>query len=100
MFYNEIDDIQRELNQGDPTFVVLQATFNAGDVTIKGVEFDIGLSSATNIVQNLICFLVHLMLILGNACNMVNLLKNRYFLKLTFRKPRSTLRYFDFNRIC
>ena len=39
-FYNEIDDIQRELNIGDPDVVVLQATVNAGDVTIKGVEVD------------------------------------------------------------
>ena len=39
-FYNEIDDIQRELNIGDPDVVVLQATVNAGDVTIKGLEVD------------------------------------------------------------
>ena len=40
VFHNEIDDIQRELNIGDPDVVVLQATVNAGDVTIKGVEVD------------------------------------------------------------
>lgn len=39
-FYNEVDDMQRELNQGDPDVVVLQATINAGDVTIQGVEVD------------------------------------------------------------
>ena len=39
-FHNEIDDIQRELNLGDPDVVVLQGTINAGDVTIKGVEVD------------------------------------------------------------
>ncbi len=39
-FNNDIDDMQRELNQGDPDVVVLQATINAGDVTIKGVEFE------------------------------------------------------------
>ena len=39
-FHNEIDDIQRELNLGDPDVVVLQGTINAGDVTIKGLEVD------------------------------------------------------------
>ena len=40
VFRNEIDDIQRELNIGDPDVVVLQATVNAGDVTIEGIEVD------------------------------------------------------------
>ena len=40
-FYNKIDDIQRELNIGDPVVIVLQGTINAGDVTIKGIEFDV-----------------------------------------------------------
>jgi len=40
LFLNKIDDMQRELNMGDPVVVVLQGTINAGDVTIKGVEFD------------------------------------------------------------
>ena len=39
-FYNEIKDIQRELNIGDPDVIVFQATINAGDVTIKGIEAD------------------------------------------------------------
>jgi iron complex outermembrane receptor protein len=39
-FYNEIQDMQRELNVGDPDVVVLQGTINAGDVTIKGAEVD------------------------------------------------------------
>ncbi len=39
-FYNEIDDIQRELNQGDLDVIVLQATVNAGDARIQGVEFE------------------------------------------------------------
>jgi iron complex outermembrane receptor protein len=39
-FYNEIQDMQRELNLGDPDVVVLQGTINAGDVTISGVELD------------------------------------------------------------
>ena len=39
-FNNDIDDMQRELNQGDADVIVLQATINAGDVTIKGVEFE------------------------------------------------------------
>jgi iron complex outermembrane receptor protein len=40
VFHNEIQDIQRELNLGDPDVVVLQGTINAGDVTITGVEID------------------------------------------------------------
>ena len=40
VFVNKIDDIQRELNIGDPDVIVLQGTINAGDVTIKGIEFD------------------------------------------------------------
>ncbi len=43
-FHNEINDTQRELNVGDPSpagVVVLQATFNAGDVTIEGIEADL-----------------------------------------------------------
>ncbi|MDX1499871.1 MAG: TonB-dependent receptor [Woeseiaceae bacterium] len=39
-FHNEIDDMQRELNIGDPDVIVLQATINAGDVTINGLEVD------------------------------------------------------------
>ena len=40
-FHNEISDIQRELNMGDPFVVVLQGTINAGDVVIKGIETDL-----------------------------------------------------------
>ena len=40
-FYNEITDMQRELNIGDPDVIVLQATINAGDVTIQGAEVDL-----------------------------------------------------------
>ncbi len=39
-FQNEIKDMQRELNMPDPQVIVLQATINAGDVTIKGIEAD------------------------------------------------------------
>jgi len=39
-FHNEVKDMQRELNMGDADVIVLQATLNAGDVTIKGVEVD------------------------------------------------------------
>ena len=39
-FQNEVTDMQREVNIGDPLVIVLQATINAGDVTIKGVEAD------------------------------------------------------------
>ena len=42
-FHNEIKDTQREINVGDPSpagVVVLQATINAGDVTITGIEAD------------------------------------------------------------
>jgi iron complex outermembrane receptor protein len=41
VFHNEISDIQRELNVGDPVVVVLQGTINAGDVVIKGIEADL-----------------------------------------------------------
>ena len=40
VFINKIDDMQRELNLPDPQVIVLQGTINAGDVTIKGIEFD------------------------------------------------------------
>jgi iron complex outermembrane receptor protein len=40
-FYNEITDMQRELNIGDQQVIVLQATLNAGDVTIQGAEVDL-----------------------------------------------------------
>ena len=40
VFRNEIKDMQRELNIPDPDVIVLQATINAGDVTITGVEAD------------------------------------------------------------
>ena len=40
-FYNEITDMQRELNLPDPDVIVLQATINAGDVTIQGAEVDL-----------------------------------------------------------
>jgi len=40
VFVNKIDDMQRELNVPDPQVIVLQGTINAGDVTIKGAEFD------------------------------------------------------------
>ncbi len=40
VFSNEIEDMQRELNLGDPDVVVLQGTINAGDVTIWGFELD------------------------------------------------------------
>jgi iron complex outermembrane receptor protein len=40
-FHNEITDMQRELNLPDPDVIVLQATINAGDVTIQGVEVDL-----------------------------------------------------------
>ena len=39
-FQNEVADMQRELNIGDPQVIVLQATINAGDVTLKGIEAD------------------------------------------------------------
>jgi iron complex outermembrane receptor protein len=43
-FHNTIKDAQRELNVPDPDpagVVVLQATINAGDITIKGFEADL-----------------------------------------------------------
>jgi len=50
-FRNEITDAQREINVGDPNpagVVVLQATINAGDVTIDGFEAEfVGLLTDT-----------------------------------------------------
>ncbi|MCG8369856.1 MAG: TonB-dependent receptor, partial [Proteobacteria bacterium] len=40
-FHNEIEDMQREINVPDPQVVVFQATLNAGDVTIRGIEADL-----------------------------------------------------------
>ena len=39
-FQNEVKDMQREINIGDPQVIVLQATINAGDVTLEGIEAD------------------------------------------------------------
>ena len=39
-FQNEVKDMQRELNIPDPQVIVLQATINAGDVTLEGIEAD------------------------------------------------------------
>jgi iron complex outermembrane receptor protein len=44
VFYNDIDNNQREVNIGDPDpngVVVLQGTINAGDVTIWGSELEL-----------------------------------------------------------
>jgi len=39
-FNTDIEDLQRELNQGDSQVIVLQATINAGDAKIKGAEIE------------------------------------------------------------
>lgn len=52
-FQNEIKDMQRELNMPDPQVIVLQATINAGDVTIKGIEADFVALIADNFSVNL-----------------------------------------------
>ncbi len=39
-FRNDIEDLQRELNLGDPQVIVLQGTINAGDAKIQGVELE------------------------------------------------------------
>lgn len=39
-FFNDIKDMQREINVADPDVIVLQATLNAGDAEIQGVEVD------------------------------------------------------------
>lgn len=53
VFQNEIKDMQRELNMGDPQVIVLQATINAGDVTIKGAEVDFVALVSDNFSVNL-----------------------------------------------
>ena len=40
LYYNEIQDMQRELNIANAAVAVLQGTVNAGDATIKGAELD------------------------------------------------------------
>ncbi len=52
-FHNEITDMQRELNMPDSQVIVLQATVNAGDVTITGVEADIVAMLGDNFSINL-----------------------------------------------
>jgi iron complex outermembrane receptor protein len=52
-FQNEVTDMQRELNIGDPQVIVLQATINAGDVTIKGIEADFVALVTDNLSINL-----------------------------------------------
>ncbi len=39
-FFADIKDKQSEINVGDPDVIVLQATLNAGDVEIQGIEID------------------------------------------------------------
>lgn len=39
-FFNDIKNIQRELNLPDPLVVVLQGTINAGDAEIRGFELE------------------------------------------------------------
>jgi len=39
-FFTDITDKQSEINVADPDVVVLQATLNAGDVDIQGIEID------------------------------------------------------------
>ena len=52
VFHNKIDDMQRELNLGDPDVVVLQGTINAGDVTIQGAEVDVAMLISDNFSMN------------------------------------------------
>ncbi len=52
-FQNKINDMQRELNMPDPQVIVLQATINAGDVTIKGIEADLVALISDNFSVNL-----------------------------------------------
>jgi len=40
-FYNTIKDIQRDINQPDPTSGVVQVTRNSADATIKGLELEL-----------------------------------------------------------
>ncbi len=51
-FHNEIEDMQREINVPDPQVIVFQATLNAGDVTIQGVEVDLVAAVTDNFVIN------------------------------------------------
>ena len=52
-FHNSINDLQREINIADPFVLVLQATINAGDATITGVEADVVALLSDNFSVNL-----------------------------------------------
>jgi iron complex outermembrane receptor protein len=52
-FQNEVTDMQRELNIADPLVIVLQATINAGDVTLKGIEADFAVLLTDNFSINM-----------------------------------------------
>jgi iron complex outermembrane receptor protein len=41
LFYNEVDDMQREINLSDPVVGVVQIIRNTADAEIRGVEFEL-----------------------------------------------------------
>jgi len=53
VFYNEITDMQRELNISDAEVLVLQGTVNAGDATIQGIEAEVIALVTENLAINL-----------------------------------------------
>lgn len=52
VFYNQIDDMQREINLADPISGVVQVIRNTADATISGIEVDALLPLTDNLLLN------------------------------------------------
>lgn len=52
VFYNQIDDMQREINLADPISGVVQVIRNTADATISGIEIDALLPITENLLLN------------------------------------------------
>lgn len=50
IYRNEFDELQRTVLGNDPTFGVVQATFNAADATVDGIELDVAFQATDNLV--------------------------------------------------
>ncbi|GAA6138203.1 TonB-dependent receptor [Arenicella sp. 4NH20-0111] len=52
VFYNQIDDMQREINLADPISGVVQVIRNTADATITGIEVDVLMPLSDNLLLN------------------------------------------------
>ncbi|SDZ89393.1 TonB-dependent receptor [Microbulbifer marinus] len=50
LFHNTIDDMQREVNESDPIFTVVQVIRNTADATINGAEFEAMAAATDNLL--------------------------------------------------